>query len=63
MPRNIRNELGHLKRAVALHNSLRKKNPTTSKKEQESEASLLNKIVVLLNEVDQELDRITGGSK
>lgn len=63
MPRNIKKELGHLKKAVALHNTLKKKNPTLSKKEQDSEAALFNKIIVLLNEVDQEFDRITGGSK
>lgn len=63
MPKGIRNTLGHLKKAVSLHNNLRSKNPTVSKKESESEASVLNKIIILLNEVDQELDRLGGGSK
>ena len=63
MPKGTRNTLGHLKKAVSLHNKLRSKNPTVSKKESESEASVLNKIIILLNEVDQELDRLGGGSK
>ncbi len=63
MTSSIKQELGTLKRVVTTHNNLRRKSPTVSKKEAESEAAVFNKIITLLNEVDQELDRITRGSQ
>jgi len=63
MPRSIRSDLGNLKKTISTHNTLRSKNPTVSKKEADSEAAVLNKIIILLRQIDQELDRLAGGSK